>query len=200
MSWPAVLDIPQSSACRLVLLLEETVAIAVTDKHVTTKELTQVIVDTTVQEKNITYPTDSKLYLKAIQKLAAAARKCDVKLRQTYVRVAKKGAMMVGRYAHAKQFKRMRRTLKKLRTWLGLVIRDLRRKVPQPDTALDDLLRLCERLHAQERTDKKRNCTACTNLMSCASAIIPIHLVDREGFTKLSPHVELKNDHEWWEV
>ena len=53
-----------------------------------------------------------------------------VKLRQTYVRVAKKAAIMVSRYAHAKQFKRMRRKLKKLRTWLGRVIRDLRRKVP----------------------------------------------------------------------
>jgi len=70
-----------------------------------------VIVDTTVQEKNMTHPTDSKLYLKALQKLAAAARHRNVKLRQTYLRVGKAAAIMVGRYAHAKQFKRMRNRL-----------------------------------------------------------------------------------------
>ena len=47
---------------RLAVLLAETVAIAVSDRHVTKRELPQVIVDTTVQEKNITCPTDSKLY------------------------------------------------------------------------------------------------------------------------------------------
>jgi IS5 family transposase len=127
-----------------------------TDQHLTKKELAQVIVDTTVQEKNITHPTDSKLYFKALEKLAAAARNRSVQLRQTYLRVGKKAAIMVGRYAHAKQFRRMRNRLKKLRTWLGRVLRDLRRKVSQPDTALEGLLSLCERLHAQEKTDKKK--------------------------------------------
>lgn len=141
---------------KLVTLLQETVAIAVVDKHVTKKELAQVNVDTTVQEKNITYPTDSKLYLKALEKLADAARKRGIPLRQTYRRVAKKAAVMASRYAHAKQFKRMRNRLKKLKTWLGRVLRDLRRKTPQPDLALSELLSLCERLHAQEPTDKKK--------------------------------------------
>lgn len=143
-------------ADRLAVLLEETVAIALTDHHITKKELAQVIVDTTVQEKNITHPTDSKLYFKALEKLAAAARNRSVQLRQTYLRVGKKAAIMVGRYAHAKQFRRMRNRLKKLRTWLGRVLRDLRRKVSQPDVALEELLSLCERLHAQEKTDKKK--------------------------------------------
>lgn len=141
---------------KLVAMLEETVTIAVNDKHVTKKELAQVTVDTTVQEKNVTSPTDSKLYLKALQKLAAAARNRGVKLRQSYLRVGKAAAIMVGRYAHAKQFKRMRNRLKKMRTWLGRVLRDLRRKVPQPDPALSELLQLCERLHAQQKTDKKK--------------------------------------------
>ena len=91
-------------ADRLAVLLNETVAIAVQDKLVTPKELAQVNVDTTDQEKNITYPTDSKLYFRAIVKLADAAQERGVKLRQTYRRVAKKAAVMVGRYAHAKQF------------------------------------------------------------------------------------------------
>ena len=143
-------------ADKLLALVEETIAIALQDKLVTKRELAQVNVDTTVQEKNITHPTDSKLYLRAINKLADAAQDRDVKLRQTYCRVAKKAAIMVGRYAHAKQFKRMRRQLNKLRTWLGRVIRDVRRKVSSPDADLDELLQLCERLHAQQRTDKKK--------------------------------------------
>jgi IS5 family transposase len=141
---------------QLVGLLEETIALAVREKQVTKRELAQVNVDTTVQEKNITHPTDSKLYHTAIVKLGRAAKSRGVKLRQTYVRVAKKAAIKVGRYAHAKQFKRMRRQLKKLRTLLGRVIRDVHRRVPGPDQALAELLALCERLHAQQRTDSKK--------------------------------------------
>lgn len=79
-----------------------------------------------------------------------------MKLRQSYVRVAKRAAIKASRYAHAKQFKRMRRELKKLRVRLGRVIRDVRRKTPQPDLALNDLLSLCERLYAQQPTDKNK--------------------------------------------
>ena len=137
-------------------MLQETVAIAVKDKHVTTHELSQVNVDTTVQEKNISYPTDSKLYHTALVKLANAAKNRGVRLRQTYIRVSKQAAIMVSRYAHAKQFKRMRGKLKKLKTMLGRVLRDLRRRMPKPDASLEELLLLCERLHAQEKTDSKK--------------------------------------------
>lgn len=141
---------------RLELLLTETLALALREKRVTPQELSQVNIDSTVQEKNITHPTDSKLLYRAIVKLGQAAKRRKVKLRQTYSRVAKKASIMAGRYAHAKQFKRMRRELKRLRTWLGRVIRDLRRKLPQPDQALETLLGLCERLHAQQPTDSNK--------------------------------------------
>lgn len=141
---------------KLAELIQETISLALSEQQITKRELAQVIVDTTVQEKNIAYPTDSKLYHTAILKLGRAARQRGVKLRQTYVRVAKQAAVKVGRYAHAKQFRRMRRQLKKLRTWLGRMIRDLRRKVPRPDEALETLLVLCERLHAQEKSDSKK--------------------------------------------
>jgi len=143
-------------ADKLSELLGETLALALREQQVTKSELSQVNVDTTVQEKNITYPTDSKLLHKAIVKLGQAAKDRNVKLRQTYVRVAKKASIMAGRYAHAKQFKRMRGRLKKLRTYLGRVIRDLRRKLPQPGEALETLLARCERLHAQKPTDKNK--------------------------------------------
>ena len=52
-----------------------------------------------------------------------------MRLRQSYVRIAKRAAMMAGRYAHAKQFNRHRRQLRILRTRLGRLIRDIRRKI-----------------------------------------------------------------------
>ena len=141
---------------KLALLLQETILIALREKHVSPKEIEQVNVDTTVQEKNITHPTDSKLYHRAIVKLGKAAKQRGVVLRQSYVRVAKAASIKASRYAHAKQFRRMRRELRRLKTWLGRVIRDIRRKVPKPDVALEDLLALCERLHKQQPCDKKK--------------------------------------------
>jgi IS5 family transposase len=141
---------------KLTLLLQETIAMALREKQVSPKEIEQVNVDTTVQEKNITHPTDSKLYHRAIVKLGKAAKRRGVVLRQSYVRVAKAASIKASRYAHAKQFRRMRRELRRLKTWLGRVIRDVRRKVPEPDVALEDLLTLCERLHKQQKHDKKK--------------------------------------------
>jgi IS5 family transposase len=86
-------------------------------------------VDTTVQPKNITFPTDAKLLHAAINGIVRLAKKHGVQLRQSYQRIAKRAAMMAGRYAHAKQFKRHHRQLRLLRTRLGRIIRDVRRKI-----------------------------------------------------------------------
>ena len=98
-------------------------------KAIETKDLELVAVDTTVQEKAITHPTDAKLMHKTIVMLGALARKAGVELRQSYVRAAKRAAIMVGRYRHAKQIKRANRQLKFLRTRLGRLVRDIRRKI-----------------------------------------------------------------------
>jgi transposase, IS5 family len=82
-----------------------------------------------VQPKAITFPTDAKLLHAAIKGLNRLARKHGVRLRQSYLRIAKRAAMMAGRYAHAKQFNRHRRELRMLRTRLGRIIRDIRRKI-----------------------------------------------------------------------
>ena len=84
---------------------------------------------TTVQPKAISFPTDAKLLHAAINGLNRLARKHGVRLRQSYLRIAKRAAMMAGRYAHAKQFNRHRRQLRILRTRLGRIIRDIRRKI-----------------------------------------------------------------------
>jgi len=141
---------------RLELLLTETVSLALRSGHVRKSELEHVNIDTTVQEKNITYPTDSKLLYKGIEKLGKAARDRGIKLRQSYRRVAKRAHHKASRYAHAKQYKRMRGRIRFLRTRLGRLIRDIERKTPHQDEALIELLDLCKRLHGQRQYDKNK--------------------------------------------
>jgi len=144
---------------KLAELLTQTIKVAVEQKHLPKRELQQVNVDTTVQEKNITHPTDSKLLYKAIVKLGAAAKDRGIPLRQSYVRVGKRASVKAGRYAHARQFKRMRRELRRLRTWTGRMIRDIERKTPAPgsrDEELSALLELCQRLVDQKPSDSNK--------------------------------------------
>ena len=74
-------------------------------------------------------PTDAELLHAAIKGLVRLAKEHGVRLRQSYLRLAKHAAMMAGRYAHAKQFKRHRGQLRLLRISLGRIIRDVRRKI-----------------------------------------------------------------------
>jgi transposase, IS5 family len=114
-------------------------------------------VDTTVQEKAIAHPTDARLAHRAIEKLVDLAKREGVELRQSYRHLAKRAAIMIGRYTHAHQFKRARRELKFLRTRLGRVIRDIRRKI-EGDTRLEDrfgpLLDLAHRVRHQEQRQR----------------------------------------------
>jgi IS5 family transposase len=141
---------------KLVGLLKQTVAVAVKQKHLPKRELKQVNVDTTVQEKHITHPTDSKLLYKAIVKLGRAANERGITLRQSYVRVGKRASIKAGRYAHAKQFKRMHRELRKLRTYVGRIMRDIRRKTGVIDEPLKTLLARCAQLIDQKPGDKNK--------------------------------------------
>ena len=141
---------------RLEPLLEETIALAVREKQLPKRDLARVTIDTTVQEKNITHPTDSKLLYTAIRKLVAAAKERGIQLRQSYIRVGKRAAVKVSRYAHAKQFKRMGRQLRKLRTYVGRLIRDIRRKAGQVGDELTGVLQRAERIHQQQRQDSNK--------------------------------------------
>ena len=99
----------------------------------------EVIVDTTVQPKNVMFPTDARLLNRAREILVRLAKKHGVKLRQSYARVGKFALIKHQRYAHAKQFKRANRALKKLRTYLGRVIRDIDRKI-EGDVWLEEMV------------------------------------------------------------
>ncbi len=113
---------------KLDILLAETLRVADEVGALKKDDLSRVTVDTTVQPKNIAFPTDARLMLVAIEQLGKLAKEHGVKLRQSYKRVAKKAALMAGRYAHAKQFKRMNRKIAFLRRRLGRLIRDIDRK------------------------------------------------------------------------
>lgn len=132
-------------------LLAQTVNAAVELKLIKSQALTQVIVDSTVQHKAIAHPTDSRLLETARIKLVEAAKAAGIELKQTY---AKEGTALVrraGRYAHAKQFRRMRRMIKRQRTIVGRLQRDITRKaatsnvsVPASETLRTTLARAAQ--------------------------------------------------------
>ena len=93
--------------------------------------LDKVIVDTTVMPKAIAHPTDSRLLEKSRQHLVRLADEHHLELRQNYNRQAPRMAAQIGRYAHARQFKRMRKMLKALRIRVGRVYREVTRKLAQ---------------------------------------------------------------------
>jgi transposase, IS5 family len=142
---------------QLVALLQESLSVAHQTGALATRDLERVVVDTTVQPKAIAHPTDARLCHRALEKLVDLAKRNAVPLRQSYRRVAKRAAIMVGRYTHAHQFKRARRQLKFLRIRLGRVIRDIRRKIAgdQPlQERFADLLALAHRVRFQDHRQR----------------------------------------------
>src|SRR3979490_1117841 len=139
---------------RLQALLQESLAVATRSGAMKPGDLARVIVDTTVQSKNVTFPTDAKLLNRAREKLVKLTKTLGVELRQSYRRVGKFALIQHQRYAHAKQFKRANRALRTLKTYLGRVIRDIARKIdgdPRLEAKFAFLLSLARRVREQER-------------------------------------------------
>jgi transposase, IS5 family len=142
---------------QLVALIQESLSVAHKTGAIETKDLERVVVDTTVQPKAVAHPTDARLMHRAIVKLVALAKRHSVSLRQSYLRVAKRAAIMVGRYTHAHQFKRARRALKFLRTRLGRVIRDIGRQIdgnPELHSRFAPLLDLALKVRLQDHRQR----------------------------------------------
>jgi IS5 family transposase len=137
-------------------LLSETLNIAKREKLLTPKQAKRVNVDTTVQEKAITFPTDAKLYFKMLTKLVKAAKAREIALRQTYVRVSKRSLFKHHRYRQAEQGKRAAKELKKLKGYCGRVLREINRKQPEQDVMLRTLTLQAEQLLAQKKEDKNK--------------------------------------------
>ena len=110
--------------------------------------------DTTVQEKNITYPTDSKLHRKIIKKCVAIADQEGIELRQSYKRTVKKLLMEQRFRNHPKNKARARKADKKVKTIAGRLVRELERKLPP--SLHQDILTLFKKVLAQKKTDSNK--------------------------------------------
>ncbi|GKT25628.1 hypothetical protein AVHM3334_18540 [Acidovorax sp. SUPP3334] len=110
-------------------LLKATIDTAVSAKAIKPAEFERVIVDTTVQEKAIAHPVDSRLLEIARAKVVAAARRMGILLKQTFALEGSHLRRRAGGYAHAKQFKRLKKVLKRQRTVLGIVLREVQRRL-----------------------------------------------------------------------
>jgi IS5 family transposase len=111
-------------------------------------------IDTTVQEKNITYPTDSKLHRKIIKKCVAIAQKEGIELRQSYSRTLKKLGIDQRFRTHPRNGKKARKADRKVKTIAGRLLRELVRKLPALIYAED--LALFQRILQQKRSDKNK--------------------------------------------
>jgi transposase, IS5 family len=188
----------------LETLLAETIQAGLESGVVQPSSLERISVDTTVQPKAITHPTDAKLYLKALVALVRQAKKCGLELRQAHTRLAKRAAVQVGRYAHARQMRRMRRELKRLKTYLGRVYRDVARKVAgdvELSIRFAPLLGLTERLLTQERTSKNKLYSLHAPEVVCIAkgkahrpyefgSKVALAVTNREGFVLASKSLE----------
>jgi len=144
---------------KLAALIQESLAVAAKTDAMALKDLARVIVDTTVQPKAVMFPTDAKLIDRARERLVRLAQKRGLRLRQSYRRVGKRALIAHQRYAHAHQFKRAGKALRKLKTYAGRVIRDIGRKVAGNDDLTEVFVRplyLARRVLEQNRHQRGR--------------------------------------------
>jgi transposase, IS5 family len=115
----------------------------------------EVLVDTTVQEKNITFPTDTKLYKRIIEHCVGIAEKEAIELRQSYKRTAKK-LMLAQRFRnHPKNRKKALSAQRKLKTIAGRLVRELERKLPATSLlTYAQEIEIYKRILRQERKSK----------------------------------------------
>ena len=136
-------------------MLEETIATGLQVKLIKPQSLQRVVVDTTVQEKAVAFPIDAKLDDGMRRKLVRRARGAGLQLRQSYARVSKTMLVGVARSTRGRHAKGIRKYTKKLKTYLGRVLRDIERKLSPEEhgAAWRQALDLAKRLLQQRRAD-----------------------------------------------
>ena len=141
------------------LILAETLSAGLNSGAVKESSLKRINVDTTVQPKAIRYPTDSRSYNRCRERLVSLAQKYGIKLRQSYSRLGPRALRKASSYAHARQFKRAKKEIRSLKTYLGRVYRDILRKIlhdPDLHAEFHEELELTERMLDQQRQDKNK--------------------------------------------
>ena len=140
-------------------ILQVSIEVGLDSKTIKRNDLKRVTVDTTVQEKAVSFPTDSKLLNRSRERLVKLCRKQGVVLRQSYARKGPEALLLANRYAHARQMRRMRRQVRKLSTYLGRVVRDIERKIvdsPAQQGIFANELEMAKRLLKQRQTDRNK--------------------------------------------
>lgn len=144
-------------------LLKATIDTALASKAIRPAEFERLIVDTMVQENAIAHPVDSRLLEIARHKVVTAAKRASIALKQTFVREGKTLRRKAGGYAHAKQFKRLCKVVKRKRTIPGIVLREVQRKIDQASEAtalrlsgLRTLMQRAKRVRNQRPKDKNK--------------------------------------------
>lgn len=141
------------------VLLKETIELAKRENLVRSSEFERVYVDTTVQEKNIAFPTDGRLYFKGIRLLNNCASALGITPKQSYKFTAKRLLLQYGRYRFAKQMRRAKKCLRRLKTVFGRLIRDIQRKVTEQgieSNRMKRLLSLAIAIFNQKKSDKNK--------------------------------------------
>lgn len=140
-------------------ILQSTVNASLKLKAVKKEDFQKVIVDTTVMESNVRYPTDASLLNEAREKLVKKAKEYKIQLRQSYDRLGKQLTRAIAGYCHAKQMKRAQKATRKLKTYLGRVMRDINRKLQnnsEQKMYFEPLLQMAQRLLEQEKNSKNK--------------------------------------------
>ena len=140
------------AGCEFILGL--TLSAGLATNTVAKSSLAIVNVDTTVQDKAVTFPTDARLLHKARIALVRLAKRQGIELRQSYERIGKAAFVRSQRYAHARQINRAAAQTRKLRTYLGRIIRDIERKMHTDESTpsrMTRLLQVASRIHTQPR-------------------------------------------------
>jgi len=140
-------------------ILRVSIEAGLESKTIRRNDLRRVTVDTTVQEKAVGFPTDSKLLNRSRERLVKLCHKQGVVLRQSYARKGPQALLLANRYAHARQMRRMRRQVRTLRTYLGRVVRDIERKIadsPARQRLFADELEMAKRVLKQKKADSHK--------------------------------------------
>lgn len=146
---------------RLEVLLAETLATAERAGAAVPKHFERVTIDTTVQPKAVTHPTDSKLIHRGVEILGRLARRHGVVLRQSYTRLSTRARREVATLIHRGRHREAERVVRRMRTWLGRLARDIARKITGATEAVratfaSPLERIAQLLR-QRREDRGRD-------------------------------------------
>ena len=142
----------------LEAMLKETIQTALAVKCIKKNDLKKIIIDTTVQEKDIAFPTDIKLCATGIKLLTREAKELGIQLRQTYSSVVPKLQRLNWQSARSRKYKQAAACVKKVRTLLGRVVRDIERKATENQLAgkLGELLAMGRKVIEQKRDSKNK--------------------------------------------